>query len=197
VLFHRDLGPVLTASMTAYQMIEIANQQAYRDNFQMELTPRIECAVNGETFTSVNDLKAALTALTREGAVAFSARGRLLTPARRAPTAGDIAYRLGYTFTAESVELAAGVGASDPMQARFLVPVLVRSTERVEQPDPQTVRITKPAGTLTIRVDRPAAFEPIPAARTFNLVPGFEAVPLSILLPAGVDVRVRLEASPA
>jgi hypothetical protein len=49
LLFHRALGPVLTASMSAYQMIEIANQQAYRDDTHMELTPRIEC-VSGRSY---------------------------------------------------------------------------------------------------------------------------------------------------
>jgi hypothetical protein len=196
-LFHRSLGPVLTASMTAYQMIEIANQQAYRDNFHMELTPRIECAVGGEIYSSVNDFEAKLAAEQRNGAIAFSARGRLLTPSRLPPKTGDVLYRLGYTLTEESVELAASASGTGPAPLRLLIPVIARAADHVEQLDPQTVRITKPAGTLTLRTDAPAAFEPIPAQRTFNLVPGFEAVPLSILLAPGADVRVRIEASPA
>ena len=197
LLFHRSLGPVLTASMTAYQMIEIANQQAYRDSFHMELTPRIECAASGETYASVNDFEATLAAEQRDGAIAFSARGRLLTPSRQAPRTGDVAYRLGYTLTEENVELTAGASGSGSGPLHFIIPVIARATDRVEQLDPQTVRITKPAGTLTIRTDAPAAFEPVPAQRTFNLVPGFEAVPLAIVLAPGADVRVRLEVSPA
>jgi hypothetical protein len=72
--------------------------------------------------------------------------------------------------------------------------VIARATDRVEQPDAQTVRIIKPAGMLTLRATAPAAFEPCPAERTFNLVPGFEAAPLAIALTADSDVRVRLEA---
>jgi hypothetical protein len=197
LLFHRTLGPVLSASMTAYQMIEIANQQAYRDSFHMELTPRIECAARGETYTSVNDFEAALTAGQRNGAIAFSARGRLLTPSRQGPRTGDVAYRLGYTLREENVELTASASGLGPGPMQFLIPVIARAADRVEPLDPQTVRITKPAGTLTLRTDAPAAFEPIPAQRTFNLVPGFEAVPLAIVLTPGAEVRVRLEASPA
>jgi len=37
------------------------------------------------------------------------------------------------------------------------------------------------------------AFEAIPAERTFNLVPGFECVPLVVTLKPGVKVAVRLE----
>jgi hypothetical protein len=197
VLFHRALGALLTASMTVYTMIEIANQQAYRDSFHMELTPRIECAQESEIFTSVNDLKATLTAAQSDRAIEFSARGRLLTTARQAPKAGDILYRLGYAFSEENVEITAGASATGPAPLHFILPVLARSTDRVAQPDAQTVRITKSSGTLTVRTDVPAAFEPIPAERTFNLVPGFEAVPLAIALTPGADVRVRLEASAA
>jgi hypothetical protein len=197
LLFHRSLGPVLTASMTAYQMIEIANQQAYRDNFHMELTPRIEWAAGSETYSSVNDFEARLTAEQRNGVIAFNALGRLLTPSRHAPRAADIAYRLSYTLNEETVELTASASGQAAGPLRFFIPVIARATDHVEQLDPQTVRITKPAGTLTLRTDAPAAFEPIPAQRTFNLVPGFEAVPLAIALTPGADVRVRLEASPA
>jgi hypothetical protein len=187
---------VLTASMSAYQMIEIANQQAYRDSFHMELTPRIECAAGGKIYTSVNDFEATLTAEQRNGAIAFSARGRLLTPSRQAPGSGDVAYRLAYRISEEIVELTAGASGPGLEPLHFLIPVIARATDRVEQLDPHTVRITRPAGTLTLRTDPPAAFEPLPAQRTFNLVPGFEAVPLAIALAPGADVRVLLEASP-
>jgi hypothetical protein len=194
LLFHRAIGPVFTASMTAYAMIEISNQQQYRDSLHMELTPRIECAAGGETYASVNDLEAALAAEPRGSAIAFTARGRLLTPSHHGPKDGDVAYRLGYTLSEDAVEFTASATGAAPGPLRFLLPVIARATDRVEQPDAQTVRIIKPAGMLTLRATAPAAFEPIPAERTFNLVPGFEAAPLAIALTADSDVRVRLEA---
>ena len=42
MLYHEALGPILTASMTEYLMVEIANQQQYREGPHMALTPRIE-----------------------------------------------------------------------------------------------------------------------------------------------------------
>jgi hypothetical protein len=194
VLFHRRLGPVLTASMTEYQMIEISNQQAYRDNFHMGLTPRIECAA-GETYTSLSDLKAVLTAGQRGEQIFFDARGRLLTASRRAPAGGDISYHLTHSLSEAAVELTASVTGASPGPLRFLVPVIARADEKVEQTDAQTVRIAKRGGTLMIHTDASAGFEPIPNERTFNLVPGFEAVPLAIVLQPGQEVRVRLEAA--
>jgi hypothetical protein len=196
LLFHQQLGPVLTASMTQYQMIEISNQQAYRGGSHIELTPRIEC-VSGDIFTSVNDYKATLTANRHDGAVVFEARGRLLTVSRQAPSSGDITYHFIYTLSESSVEIAARATGSAPAPLRLIVPVLARSADHVDQPDSQTIRITKPKGTLVVHTDAPAAFDPVPQERTFNLVPGFEAIPLQLLLEPGKQVRVHLEAATA
>ncbi len=195
LLFHKRLGPILTASMTQYQMIEISNQQAYRTGSHIELTPRIECAAT-ETYASVNDLKATLTANQHGGSIVFEAHGRLLTASRQAPSSGDIAYHFTYTLNDARVEIVASVTGSTPVPIRFIVPVLARASDRVEQPDPKTVRVTKPQGTLIVHTDAPG-FEPLPAERTFNLVPGFEAIPLSLVLEPGNEVRVYLEAATA
>ncbi|MGB6742793.1 MAG: hypothetical protein WBE38_03975 [Terracidiphilus sp.] len=192
MLFHKSLGPVLTASMTQYQMIEISNQQAYRDGPHMELTPRIECGA-AETYASVNDLKAALTAEQRDGSVVFEAHGRLLTASRQAPPKGDIAYHFTYTLNESRVEIAASTTGDAPAPLRLIVPVLAGASDRVEQLDSQTIRIARPQGTLTVHSDA-ASFEPLPAERTFNLVPGFEAIPLQLVLEPGKEVRVHLEA---
>jgi hypothetical protein len=61
LLFHQSLGPILVASMSEYQMIEISNQQAFLDAPHMTLTPRIELKAD-RTYTSLIDLKANLIA---------------------------------------------------------------------------------------------------------------------------------------
>jgi hypothetical protein len=50
----------------------------------------------------------------------------------------------------------------------------------------------KANGTLTVSTDAAAGFEAVPNERTFNLVPGFEAIPLVVLLEPGRDTRVRI-----
>ena len=60
------------------------------------------------------------------------------------------------------------------------------------QPDPATIRITKPAGTLLIRepMPRQRASQRIPKETvTFNLVPGFECVLTSPSLSAATRQR--------
>lgn len=193
MLFHRKIGPVLTASMTSYEMIEISNQQAYRDVPHMPLTPRIEVKQAGKSYTSDADTNATLTAQHSESQTIFEAHGRLLTAARESLPGGDVHYRLHYRFNASGFEITASVEKSAPSGVRFILPVIARASDRVEHPDVLTVRITKPAGQLIIRTSSPA-FEAIPARRSFNLVPGFECVPLFVSIQPGREITVRIEA---
>jgi hypothetical protein len=194
LLYHQTLGPILTASMTEYQMIEISNQQAFLDKPHMPLTPRIESA-GKQTYTSLSDFEAVLSYKTTPGDVTFEAKGRLLTASHQPPSTGEAHYHLHYSLTQSAVEIIANVDAPPQTPLQFILPVISRSTETIAQPDPKTIRITKPNGTLTIRTDAPQGFEPIPKERTFNLVPGFEAIPLTIAMQPGQQIQIHLEAS--
>ena len=195
MLYHQTLGPVLTASMTEYKLIEISNQQVVRDGKQMPLTPRIELVLgpgSGRTYTSLSDLEAVLTAKESGGEVGFGARGRLLTATHKPVAGGGLRYWLKYTLSAGGVEIVARVdGTNVAGPVRFILPVISRSGEAVSQPDAGTVRIAKAKGTLVVKTD--GAFEAVPAERTFNLVPGFECLTLEVPMEVGKKVRVRLE----
>ncbi|MGA8529274.1 MAG: hypothetical protein WB622_06130 [Acidobacteriaceae bacterium] len=193
MLFHQHLGPVLTASMTHYEMIEISNQQAYRDMPHMPLTPRIEVKLADQSFTSDTDYAAKLTAQHTEGHANFEAHGRLLTASRQSLPGGDVGYTLRYRIDASGFEITASVETSAPPGTRLILPVIARATDGVQQPGASIVRITKPAGQLVIRTSGPA-FEAIPAIRSFNLVPGFECVPLVVPIQPSQEVTLRIEA---
>lgn len=192
-LFHRHIGPVLTASMTRYEMIELSNQQAYRDPHHMPLTPRIQLKHAGKTYASDADFKARLTARQTQTQTIFHAEGSLLTPARKPLPGGNVRYTLHYRLRPSGLEIVASVDDAAPSGARFILPVIARASDQVERSGPATVRITRPNGRLLIRTNAPA-FEPIPAQRTFNLVPGFEAVPLAVRMRPGQAITLRIEA---
>jgi hypothetical protein len=193
LLYHQQLGPILSASMTEYQMIEISNQQAFLDKPHMPLTPRIELT-DKQTYTSLSDFEAATTVL-RENAqrISFDTRGRLLTASHQPLPTNDAHYRLKYNLTQSTIEVLATAEASTQSPIRFILPVISSSGESVTQPDAKTIRITKPNGTLTIRTDAPQGFDPIPKERTFNLVPGFEAIPIAITMQPNYEIRLTLE----
>jgi hypothetical protein len=198
LLYHQQLGPILTASMTEYQMIEISNQQAFLDKPHMPLTPRVESA-GKQTYTSLSDFEATITHLYEQvGAaqhISFEAKGRLLTASHQPPPTGEAHYQLTYSLTQSAVEIRATVGAPAQTPLQFILPVISRSSEAVTQPDPKTIRITKPNGTLTVSTNAPQGFSPIPKKRTFNLVPGFEAIPLAIPMQSGKQIQIHLEAT--
>jgi hypothetical protein len=192
LLFHRTLGPILTASMTQYQTIEISNQQVHHDYPHMELTPRIECAAGDRMYTSVCDFGAALTANATPERITFDARGRLLTAAHQPVPGGEVHYHLAYRLTGATVEITASADAAGPAPLQFLLPVISQHEEKLETIDARTIRVVKPKGALVVRTDAPQGFEALPKERTFNLVPGFECVPLAVTLQPGREVRVEL-----
>jgi hypothetical protein len=196
LLYHQTLGPILTASMTEYQMIEISNQQAFLDKPHMPLTPRIELA-GKQTYTSLSDFEANIIQHYEQVGAAqfihFDAKGRLLTASHQPPPTGEARYQLTYSLTDSTVRITASVDAPPQTPLQFILPVISRSSEAFTQPDPKTIRITKPNGTLTIRTTAPEGFAAIPKERTFNLVPGFEAIPLIVPMQPGKQIQIHLE----
>ncbi len=191
-----QLGPVLTASMTEYLMVEIANQQQFREGPHMALTPRIEY-VNGATLTSLNDFGALVTAKQSADEIVFDARGQMLTASRKASPSEEIRYHMVYRIGEAGVEIVASVNAlpSRGETMRLMVPVIAREGERVEQIDAQTVRVVKAKGALVVSTDTSAGFDASFREKTFNLVPGFEAFPFIVKLTAEKEARIRLRAS--
>ena len=193
LLFHQTLGPILVASMTQYQVIEISNQQTHGDYPPMTLTPRIECA--GErTYMSVSDFEAALTQTSGPEEILFDARGRLMTSVHQPVPTGAVRYHLVYRLTKAAVEIVASVDASGPAPIRLIVPVVSPHDESVDHVDAKTVRFSKRNGQLDVRTDAQQGFDAFTGERTFNLVPGFECLPLVMTMRPGVEIRIRLTA---
>ncbi|MBS1822756.1 MAG: hypothetical protein JST61_12410 [Acidobacteria bacterium] len=194
LLYHQRLGPVLTASMTQYQLIELSNQQVFSDASHMTLTPRIEYAA-GIPYTSLSDDNALLTTTASITEANFAASGRLLSASQKPPATGEIRYNISYLFTGSTVEIHASYeAANSPSQpVRFILPVIARSDEDATITDDRAVRITRKSGSLRVAATE-GHFEPLPKERTFNLVPGFECVPLEIKMERGAQVRIKIEA---
>ncbi len=197
LLYHESLGPICTASMTKYLMVEIANQQQYRRGPHMDLTPRVEFTAAGETYTNLNDFRATLDASQSGSEIVFQVQGHLMTASRRPFSGSDLGYRMVYKMSEAVAEIAGsatGTGAASA-HLRLIVPVIARSGESAEAVNSQTVRVAKANGTLTVSTDAEGGFD-IAAIqeKTFNLVPGFEAVPLIVGIEPGKEARVQLRA---
>ena len=184
LLYHQAFGPVLAASLTKYKVVEVGNQQVPVGPAHQVLTPRVE-AMDDEDVTSLNDFAAAVTASGGEAAVRFHAEGALQGVDHAAPGGR---YALGYDI-GHTVDLTAQVTGR---KGRLVLPVIMRPGDIVTQPAPGTVIVTRARGRLTLTTDAPGGFAPVPVDRIFNLVPGFQAVRLSVPLIDSVPARVRL-----
>jgi hypothetical protein len=190
MLFHQTLGPILIASMTEYSIVEVSNQQQHGDKPHMTLTPRIEIPATPRPFTTLNDLAATLTAESSPDKIAFHAHGQFQT-SKHAPSPAT--YDLTYTLTTTAVEIIAVFNGPSDTPASFILPVISRSTEPFATLTPHTLHIGKSTGTLLIHTDAP--FAPLPTDRSFNLVPGFECIPLSVPMRSNAPIHIRLEAN--
>jgi hypothetical protein len=197
ILYHQSLGPILVASMTEYQMIEISNMQQFRAGPHMALTPRIEFAAGGETYSNLNDFEAALAASHAGSEIVFHAEGRMMTASRRPVPGGDIRYRMVYRLSEAGVEIvgsASGPGAGSA-HLRLIVPVIARTDEQAQTVNARTARIAKPAGAVIVTTDAAAGFDAETLKeKTFNLVPGFGAVVFIVALEPGSEARIQLRA---
>ncbi|HEY4107440.1 hypothetical protein [Puia sp.] len=175
MLWHDRTGPLLAASMNAYQLVEAGNMQADTDPLSMPLTPRIELVVDGVTYLSCSNLEATVEVTGDKGRIIARTRGRLVDRDQRDPPAGALYCRCEYLFTPEKVTLSFAV---DDPRAWIIVPVISRSGEAVELINDRKMLLRKPRATVVVETDQPIV--PLPAAgrRLFNFVPGLEAIPL-------------------
>jgi hypothetical protein len=192
MLYHQQLGPILAASMNQYSLIEISNQQQFIDKPHMTLTPRIELVADGKTYTSLVDLKAKLTVSKFPDEAVFVAEGQLLTTSHQPVPGEGIRYQLNYQLNAGGLEITAKATGKIPHALRLIVPVISHLKEDVSLTTPKSALFLKQGGNLEVTTDSAQGLEPIPTERTFNLVPGFECVPLSILLEPGNEAKVKL-----
>ena len=137
-----------------------------------------------------------LVASEPSGAIVFNAEGQMMTASRRTIAGGGIRYHLVYKLTETSVEIAASAnGAAGAAPIRLIVPVIARAGEHAEVVNSQAARIAKPKGTLVVNTDAAGGFDAAAMKeKTFNLVPGFEAVALIVAMEPGKEVRIELRA---
>lgn len=190
LLYHQALGPVIAASMTRYKAVEISNQQAPIDATHQALSPRIELVQGKDAFTSLSDLAAEMTVEQGESGVRVKAQGYLCTPEGRRPP-GDPTYELSYVLTEEGLTLEARCpGAAEG--ARLIVPIAARASAGLFQPDARTVVVTRPGGRIVVRGR--GGTVTAPAGRVFNLVPGLQAVALSMTFERDGLARLQIGA---
>jgi hypothetical protein len=120
----------------------------------------------------------------------------MMSASRKPVPAGDVRYQVAYKLTESSVEIAASAsGESGGAPLRLIVPVIARNGEQAQVVNARSARIAKPTGTLIVTTDAAGGFDAEALkGKTFNLVPGFEAVAFIVTMKPGNEVRIQLRA---
>ncbi|MFK7932540.1 MAG: hypothetical protein AB8G22_03465 [Saprospiraceae bacterium] len=180
LLYHLRIGPIFTASMARYLLVEKNNQQPNPNGEDFALTPRLEIFRDGEWFTNLYDLKAKVAAEESAATDKFDIQTQLVNEAREMPTDIDPNYQLNYLFDQEKVRIEAQkIGKSNATDlVELILPIISPTGEKIEQISPNQIAIHKPAGTVVIKSNTPLFIKKTARSRVFNMVPGVEAVPI-------------------
>ncbi len=196
MLFHTQVGPLFAGSMARYHLVEKNNMQLHPDAADHSLTPRIELWQDETWFTQLYDLTANVTATDKGGIITFEVLGRLLNDARREPIPEKSAFSLTYQLDSEAITFTAQAPdfSSSKNRPRLVIPLISPTGEKVEQPTPDRIIIHKPQGKVVIQANAPLTIQQTKRTRIFNLVPGFEAVPIFAEIPpsARLECRIRV-----
>ena len=188
MLWHTKTGPILTASMNEYQLIEADNMQADTDPLAMPLTPRIELKLDGKLYMNISDQSAQITTETVNNEIIIKAKSKLVDRDQASPASGDINCRVTYRFAANRVTISFDYDKTEHDAAvKFILPVISKNTEPYKLTD-HILLVNKPmASTVKITSDNKLTLMPTTTKnRMFNFVPGLEAIPLSIEKNSGI-----------
>ena len=193
LLYHNKVGLICTASMAVYKLQEADNQQLAPGK-DIALTPRIETYVNNSWYTNLFDLEATYTATDKNQQIEFNAKVQLKNEAREvvSNTASD--FNLSYICTEQNLEIIVSTLQDIKQQTAFVLPIVSPKGELVEQIDANEIRIKKTNGIVKITANVVLAIEEMPKSRTFNMVPGAEAIPiLANFKDVEKEIRIRIE----
>lgn len=193
MLWHEQAGPLLVASMNAYQLVEAGNMQADSDPLSMPLTPRMELVTNGITYMNISCLDATVTANQSGSKITIQTKSRLVDKDQNDPPQGPVYCYAEYIFEPKKITLSLHCDTTATAylkDIRIVMPVVSSSDESIQTTSDRLVHIHKSTVIMAISADQPLIRIPTTGDRLFNFVPGLEAVPFGINQPKATIVLV-------
>lgn len=178
LLWHIRTGPLITAGMNSYQMVEPFNMQRDDDPQSMCLTPRFEWMGADGPYMNISDLKAEVRTRDTAGELVIHSSSQLVNEHQQAPPF-PAACELQYIFTKERFTLR-GACAAPAGKARFVLPLIATAGEKVTLAAANKLVIQKQGAVVT--VESKTSLLPLTGTdkRIFNFVPGMEAFPVAL-----------------
>ncbi|TKD63366.1 hypothetical protein [Flavobacterium sp. ASW18X] len=187
VLWHEKVGPLFTASMAEYLLVEPYNQQPQPDDEDIALTPRMEVKKGGSWFTNLYDRKADVLTSQASGKSVISVKTQLTDKDQK--QLANAQFYLTYSFDDEVTKITAMTKNWDQSSgaASLVLPLISPNYEKVVQVSKQEIEVYKKEGKVVVSVNTPITIRKTKKSRVFNMVPGMQAIPLQIDFEEGIN----------
>jgi hypothetical protein len=194
VLYHNKVGLLCAASMAKYEMVEKNNQQV-QPGEDICLTPRIETFKDDVWYTNLYDLPATVASKDADGVVDLVADVKLKNGKRKLveDTAND--FDITYRCSANETTILAKTDQKITNPTAFVLPIVSPNNEVVTTVNETEITIQKPEGLVTIKANAPIKMKEIKGKRTFNMVPGVEALPFEIYFEDQKEMQISIRVS--
>lgn len=184
LLWHSKAGLLLTASMSRYQLQEGLNMQRNDDTEDICLTPGFVWRSGKNTFRNILDLQAVVEESQQADMLLFGTRSKLVDENQQAAENADC--DVVYTFREDSVTIHARAANGG---AVFSLPLIATIAETVKRVNPQELAIRKAHAVVKVSANVPLELPRGVEGRTFNFVPGVQALPI---VCKGPDIRITI-----
>lgn len=193
MLYNNKVGLVCAASMAVYKLGEVYNQQVAPGE-DIALTPRVETYKNGEWFTNLFDLTATFESTDAKGVIDITAKAQLKNEARDIVAGTASAFDISYECSKKMMKIIATTVQDIIEPTAFILPIVSKAGENVFHDKDNVVSIQKPEGLVRIKANVALKIKEMPRSRTFNQVPGVEALPILAYFPKGEKmVEISIE----
>ncbi len=177
LLYHNKVGLLCTASTAIYKMLEAYNQQP-QPGEDIALTPRIETYKDNVWYTNLFDLKASFSSKESNIKIEYLANTQLKNEGKELVSGTASNFTLNYICKKEKLEIIAQTKEEIKEATYFVLPIVSPTGEKVTQVSENIITIEKPEGIVKIISNSALKIKEMPKSRTFNMVPGVEAVPI-------------------
>ncbi|MGB5553215.1 MAG: hypothetical protein WBM83_01060 [Flavobacteriaceae bacterium] len=186
VLWHEKIGPIFTASMAEYILVEPYNQQPQPDGEDIPLTPRIEATYDGKWYSNLFDLKAEVETHSVDDNINFDVLTQLTD--RESDVLPNAQFRLGYAFDKEKTTITVKKESKGSMKSEvsLVLPIISPKDEKITRLSVNSFEIQKSNNKIVVAANVPLAVMKTKKERVFNMVPGMEAIPIKATFPDGV-----------
>ncbi|MBS9461846.1 hypothetical protein KIM67_05445 [Flagellimonas sp. 389] len=187
VLWHNKVGPIFTASMAEYILVERYNQQPQPNGEDFPLTPRIESNRDGKWYSNLFDLKAKVKTNEKNNTLNFEVVTQLTD--RERAILPDSNYQLNYSFSIEKTIIVAKKVNDTPLdkEASLVLPIISPQHEQVVQVSENLIEIQKKEGKISVMANVPFIIVKTKKKRVFNMVPGMEAILVKAVFEEGTN----------